>query len=180
VLRWGCRKVSFEKNNGKNIAVSNMHNHLVEHMARLFFVTALASILVLSGYAQDICCSQPMVIQVNSDGTHSTLINVHNTPIYIDTQNGAVSLIPCNPVFTYDFATNGNQQPDFAFSRPARTSQDSSRRSSERAGYQPSMRSPDHNLKGISFIHTQVQTNQRFVKTTMEEPDIRNADQNQQ
>jgi len=131
--------------------------------------------VVLSSHAQDVCCSQPMIVQVNSDGTHSVLINVHNTPLYIDSQSGATSMLPCNTVFTYDFASSSAEQPDFSFGSPTKTNQNLSRKPTVRTHQDRSLGNP--NSTGINLIHTHAPTYQLIIKETEQGSDSTITDQ---
>jgi hypothetical protein len=140
-----------------HLVITSLNNN----MTRSFYLTALASILVLSSYAQHVCCSQPTIIQVHTDETHTVLINVLNTSTYINTKNGTVDLLPCNTVITHDFTSGTGNQPDRRLVKPG---QRLSRRP-VRPGHKVSMTSPNSNFKGIGLTNTRVKTYQSFRKT---------------
>ena len=71
-------------------------------MTKIFPLTAFASMLMFSAFAQNCCYSPPTAIQVNSDGSHSLLVNIPNTTMYINTDRGGVSLLPCGVSVTHD------------------------------------------------------------------------------
>ena len=67
-------------------------------------LTALTAMVSSFSFAQNNCCQpSPTVTQINSDGTHTILVNIPSTSMYLN-PNGGASLVPCGTMVTFDNA----------------------------------------------------------------------------
>lgn len=74
-------------------------------------LTALTVMVSSLSLAQSNCCQPPpTVTQINSDGTHTILVNIPSTSMYLNPNGGGASLVPCGTMVTFNNAITQHHQ----------------------------------------------------------------------